>query len=137
MRSFDEIDNVDELIDFLVYRTPQQTTDDAVHDFVLVEHFFPHLQEFDQRCEISSDEVENFKQQFDYSQLGIDKQTALLHISSMKSIDRIVDTLVQLTPNDVRQQIMKDHIQKIWFEQNTNGDFQKFKSNINLNYWKI
>jgi len=136
MNWVDSFDNVDDVIRFLIHDTPDRTTDDACHDALLVFDFFPQLgPEFSQCPDFQEEQVERFKETFDYERFGLDKQATLKRIEKCRSIDKVLDTLVILMPADIKQQLMKRYLMEIWFDQNSGGDLKHFKNNLSRDYW--
>lgn len=132
----DSMNSVDEVIDFLIYQTPDRTTDAACHDALLVSEFFPQLgQDFHNCSDFTEEQVENFKNTFDYERFGLDRETARKRIAKFRSIERILDTLVMLMPAEIKQELMRKYLLEIWFKQNSNGDLDHFKRNLNQDYW--
>lgn len=132
----DNINSIDEVIDFLIFKTPDHTTDAACHDCLLVSEFFPQLgQEFHNCPDFSEEHVENFKNTFDYERFGLDREAARKRIEKYRSIERILDKLVMLMPADVKQQLMRKYLLEVWFEQNSNGNLDHFKRNLKKDFW--
>jgi hypothetical protein len=132
----DNMNSVDEVIDFLVHQTPDRTTDASCYDALLVNEFFPQLgQDFHVCSDFTEEQVENFKNTFCYERFGLDRETSRKRIAKFRSIERVLDTLVMLMPVDIKQQLMKEYLLEIWFKQNSDGNLDHFKSNLNRKYW--
>lgn len=132
----DNMDSVEEIIDFLVYQTPDRTTDAACHDCLLTSEFFPQLgQEFHNCPDFSEDQVTNFKDTFDYERFGLDREAARKRIEKYRSIERILDTLVMLMSADIKQDLMRKYLLEIWYKQNSDSNLDHFKRNLNQDYW--
>lgn len=131
-----DLNTADEIVDFLVLQTPNRTTDAACHDALLVFDFFPQLGEDFQTCpDIEEEQVEHFKETFDYASVGIDPEVARSRIKNFRSITRILDTLVMLMPANIKQQLMRKYLLEIWLDQNSGGDLQHFKESLNRDFW--
>lgn len=132
----DDLNSIDEIVDFLVYNTPDRTTDACTHDAMLVFDFFPQLgPEFHECPDFTEEQVEKFKDTFDYERFGLDCETARKRIEKYRSIERILDVLVMLMPADIKQQLMRKYLLEIWFKQNSNGNLDHFKGSLNRDYW--
>jgi len=128
----------DELIDFLVVQTPQSTTDDACCDAMLVEHFFPEIgPRFEQECDVHEGDIEKFKDAFPYEKFGLDRERTRKAIDKLRSIRAIIDRVVEQLPVEVKNEIARQHIKRIWFEENAGSDFEVFKESVNPQYWKL
>lgn len=136
MNWVDDLNSPEEVIDFLINGTPERTTDAACHDALLIFDFFPGLgEEFNQCPDFQEEQVENFKETFDYTSIGVDPEVAQDRIKNFRSIDRVLDTLVMLIPADIKQQLMKKYLLEIWLNQNSGGDLQHFKQSLNRDFW--
>lgn len=132
----DGFDNVDDVIQFLIHDTPERTTNDSCHDALLVFDFFPMLgPSFAQCPNFEEEQVERFKETFGYERFGLDREAALKRIEKYRSIDRILDTLVMLMPAHIKQELMKRYLLEVWFNQNSKGNLEFFKSSLNRDYW--
>lgn len=130
-----QIDTFEELCEFLVKETPDKTTDDAVFDHILTSDFFSQLTDFDQRSDITEEEVEFFKENFPYDVYTLDKEELQDKLKNYRSIRRVIDEIIEEIPKEVKENIMRQHIKDVWFEQNFNGDLQSFKNNLKTDYW--
>lgn len=132
----DEMNSIEEIIEFLVNGTPDRTTNASCHDALLVSEFFPQLgQEFHNCPDFSEDQVNNFKDTFDYERFGLDREAARKRVEKYRSIERILDTLVMLMSADVKQELMRKYLLEVWFKQNSNSNLDHFKRNLNQDYW--
>ncbi len=132
----DSLNNVDEIVDFLVHQTPEKTTDASCHDALLVFDFFPALgEDFSSSPNIHEEQIEHFKDTFNYESIGIDPEIARTRVKNFRSINRVLDTLVMLMPADVKQSLMKRYLLEIWFNQNSNSDLDYFKQSLNKDFW--
>lgn len=135
-----KIKDPDTLVNTLLDNAPQVVNDGAF-DHLLVECFFPNLDEsFKTREVIKDEEIENFKNSFDYSKVGITeakKKELLNKIQKMKSIDRIISIIEKHIPEDLKKQIVAGHIKKVWIEQNYKGNLNNFISGLNKIYWNL
>jgi hypothetical protein len=130
----------DEVLGRLLDNAPN-AINDAVHDHLLVEKFFPSLDEtFKTRHLIRDEEVENFKKTFDYNSVGIkEKELEALKkkVEKVKSIDRVLSIIEKHIPDDLKKQIVVGHLRKVWIEQNYSSDLRSFISSLNNNYWNL
>ena len=132
----DDLNSAEEIVDFLVKRCSKKLKDDAIHDAILVFDFFPRLGiEFHTSPDFSEDQVNKFKEQFDYERYGLDREAALKKIEKYRSIDRVLDTLVKMIPANVKNDLMRRYLLEVWFEQNSKGDLKHFKSSLKKDYW--
>lgn len=136
-----QIEDPNKVIEQLLQNAPPEAISDGVQDHILVEQLFPFLGESKKtRHRISDEEVENFKQRFDYNSLGIkDKEWEEIKkkIEKVKSIDRILITIEKHISNDLKKNIVIGHIKRIWLEQNCKNDVSKFISSLNKSYWNL
>ena len=136
MNWVDGLNTADEIVNFLIHNTPDKTTDASCHDALLVFDFFPQLGEDFQTCpDIQEEQVEHFKETFDYTSVGLDPEVARSRIKNFRSIGRILDMLVMLMPSDFKQQLMKKYLLEIWLSQNSGGDLQHFKQSLDRDFW--
>jgi hypothetical protein len=132
----DTLSSAEEIADFLVKRCSEKLKDDASHDAILVFDFFPRLGvEFHTSPDFSEDQVNKFKEQFDYERYGLDREATLKKIEKYRSIDRVLDTLVKILPANVKNDLMRRYLLEVWFEQNSKGDLEHFKSSLKKDYW--
>lgn len=132
----DDCNTIDEVLNFLVEKTPQRTTDESSADALLVFEFFPTLgPQFCHSAEVKADQVEQFKQDFDYSKICVDRNEALSRIQDIDCITKIVDVLVELMPQETKKALMKAYLLEVWFKQNSNSDLNHFKQNLKRDYW--
>jgi hypothetical protein len=132
----DDLNSVEEIIDFLVKHSSEKLKEDASHDAILVLDFFPRLGiEFHTSPDFSEDQVNKFKEEFDYERYGLDRELALKKIEKYRSIDRILDTLVKMLPANVKDDLMQRYLLEVWFKQNSKGDLEHFKSSLKRDYW--
>ena len=134
-RSVNTLDNIDDIIDVLIIKAPRCIVYDTVSDAILVEHFFSTLSNFDQCIDIDENDITKFKEKFDYNLIGLKKQDAQQVIQNMRSINRIIDTLTEMIPQSKLEELARNHIKKVWFEQNAKGDLETFKQSLNYPYW--
>ena len=136
MDSIENLSSVDEVIDFLIHSASQEVIDNACHDALLVLHFFPQLgPEFKTSPDIYEENIEEFKHSFDYEQLGLDRETTLQKIAKYRSIDRVLDVLVKMTPAKTKEELIRRYLLEVWFKQNSNGDLKHFKNSLKKDYW--
>lgn len=136
MYRIDDCECIEDLIDFLVKQTPQRTTQEACADALLVFEFFPTLgPEFQRSPEITEDQLERFKNDFDYSKIGVDRDVALGKVKDITSITKVIDTLVELISQEIKEELMRVYLAEVWYKQNSNGDLNHFKQNLNRDYW--
>lgn len=130
----------DEVVGRLLDNAPN-VVNDAVHDHLLVDNFFPSLDEsFKSRHLLRDEEVDNFKKTFDYNSVGIkgeELDTLKKKIEKVKSIDRVLSLIEKHIPDDLKKQIVIGHIRKVWIEQNYGSDLRSFISSLNNNYWNL
>jgi|GEM_PF-3663632 len=138
MLAFNQCTTPDELINFLVVQTPQETTDDACSDYLLVEEFFPIIGlRFETECDVYEEDIQRFKDQFPYEKFGLDREQTQKAIDKLRSIRAIVDRLVEQLPHEVKDELARQHLKRIWFEQNAGSDFEVFKRSVNPHYWQL
>jgi hypothetical protein len=136
MSVFDQFTNADDLIEYLVLHTPESTTDDACHDAILVEYFFPLIGErFNYESDIYEDDIKTFKQQFPYEKFGLDREQSKKAIDKLRSIRAIIDYLVTRLSLEVKNELARQHLRRVWYEQNAQGNFNNFKRSIEPKYW--
>lgn len=130
----------DEILSRLLDNSPN-VINDAVHDHLLVDNFFPSLDEsFKSRHLLRDEEVESFKKTFNYNTVGIkqEEQEAIKKkIEKIKSIDRVLSLIEKHIPEDFKKQIVIDHIKKVWIEQNYSSNLRNFISSLNNKYWNL
>lgn len=133
----DNLETIEDIIEYLINDTPLCTTMDAAHDHILVEVFFPMIgPRFYHEADIYEDDVDFFKQNFPYEKyLGDKAEKAKEKIENYRSIQRIIDTIVSMMKQNQVEKIAKQHIKTVYFEKNFNKDLQKFKQSINRKYW--
>ena len=135
-----DISDPGEVVGRLLDNSPN-VINDAVHDRLLVDQFFPSLDDsFKSRHLLRDEEVENFKKTFDYNSVGIkgEEQEALKKkIEKVKSIDRVLSLIEKHIPDDLKRQIVIGHIKKVWIEQNYSNDLRSFISSLNNKYWNL
>jgi len=136
-----DISDPDEVVGRLLDNSPN-VINDAVHDHLLVDQFFPSLDEsFKSRHLLRDEEVENFKKTFDYNSVGIKGEEELASIKKkiekVKSIDRVLSLIEKHIPDDLKRQIVVGHIKKVWIEQNYSNDLRSFISSLNNKYWNL
>lgn len=136
-----DMTDADEVLGRLLDNSPNIIAD-AVHDHLLVEKFFPSLDDsFKSRHLIRDEEVENFKKNFDYNSVGIkgkeELETLKKKIEKIKSIDRVLSLIEKHIPEDLKKQIVVGHIKKVWIEQNYSNDLRSFISSLNNSYWNL
>lgn len=130
----DNAGSIDDVVDVLMSGSSKNSIRDTASDAILVD-FFSRLSDFDKRVDIDEEDIELFKKEFDFESIGIDRTKAQQAIKKMRSIDRIVDTLIDLMPQEILEDLARDHIRKIWFEQNVKGDLEAFKNSLNYKWW--
>jgi len=132
----DGLSSVDEVIDNLVRNASEQTKKDASHDALLVFDFFPRLGPgFQTSPDFTKEQVQQFKDEFNYERYGLERETALKRIEKYRSIDQILDALVEMIPVEVREQLMRRYLLEIWFKQNSKGDLEHFRDSLKRDYW--
>jgi len=132
----DDLGSVNEVVNFLVYNATDQTKSDASHDAILVFDFFPRLgPEFYTSPDFNEEQVQDFVKTFDYERYGLDKETTIKRIEKYRSIDRILDVLVELLSAPVKDDLLRKYLLEVWFKQNSKSDFEHFKGSLVKDYW--
>lgn len=132
----DDLDNVEDVINLLINKASDQIKDNASHDAILVLDFFPRLgPDFYTSPDFSEEQVKEFKEAFNYERYGLDKEVALKKIEKYRSVDRILDKLVEIMPVDVKNDLMRRYLLEVWYTQNSNSDLEHFKSSLKRDYW--
>jgi hypothetical protein len=135
--SFDrlsEAKTIDEVLDYLVYRTSSVIIDQAVFDHLLF-RFFSTLPEFDHRNDYSEEEVETFKQQLPYQEFGVDGKRVLTITKRFRSVNRVLDTIVSLMPKENKLELAREYFYKFWYEKTFGSDLKKFVSALKKEFW--
>lgn len=136
MNSIEDLGSVDEVVDTLVRGASKEVINSACHDALLVLHFFPRLgPEFRTSPDIYEDDIEEFKHSFNYEEFGLDREAALQKIAKYRSVDRILDVLVEMIPEKIKSELIKRYLLEVWFQQNSNGDLKSFKDSLKKDYW--
>lgn len=131
----DGLNSADEVIDFLVQNMSDRIKTDASHDAIMVLEFFPRLgPEFHTSPDFNEEQVQEFTKSFDYERYSLDKATKN-SIEKYRSIDRIVDKLVEMLPVDVKNKVIKQYLLEVWFEKNSKSDLKHFKDSLAKDYW--
>lgn len=126
--------SVDEVLDFLVYNTPEQTTKASAFDHLLL-MFFAGLPDFDGRNDFDETEVELFKDLFPYEEFGLDRKEMTNKLKNYRSINRIIDEIVDEMPDETKTELAREHLQKFWFEEKYDSDLNKFVTALKPSYW--
>jgi len=135
--SFDrlsEAKTIDEVLDYLVYHTSSAIIEKAVFDHLLF-RFFSTLPEFNSRNDYSEEEVEAFKQQLPYEEFGIDGKRVLAITKRFRSINRVLDTIVSLMPEENKLELAREYFYKFWYEKTFGSDLKKFVSALKKEFW--
>ena len=131
----DGLNSADEVVNHLIQNMSDRIKTDASHDAIMVLEFFPRLgPEFHTSPDFSEDQVQEFVKSFDYERYGLDKATQK-SIEKYRSIDRIVDRLVEMLPADIRDEIVRKYLLEIWFKQNSKSDLKHFTDSLAKDYW--
>lgn len=126
--------SIDDVLDHLIYKTPERVRKEAVFDhFLLI--FFSTLPNFHERQDFEEDELENFKETFPYEEMGIKREEALLKIKNYRSINRILEELVEMISAPMIFELARNHLKTFWFEEKCGGDLKKFVSMLRPGYW--
>jgi 2'-5' RNA ligase len=126
--------NIDDVLDYLIHKTPERVRKEVVFDhFLLV--FFSVLPNFHERQDFEEEELENFKEKFPYEEIGIKREEALLKIKNYRSLNRILEELVEMIPASIILELARDHLKTFWFKEKCQGDLKKFVSMLRPNYW--
>ncbi len=129
-----EAKSVDDILDYMVFKAPKKTVDAAVFDHLLL-LFFSTLPDFEKRNDFTEEELEKFKTSLPWKDLGLDgAQTSFKH-KTYRSLNRILDELVQEMSEDKKKEIARDHIKQFWFEKHFGGDLEKFRSAMKESFW--
>ena len=135
-----DISDPDEVLGRLLDNSPN-VINDAVYDHLLVDKFFPSLDDsFKTRHLLRNEEVVGFKKTFDYNSVGIkgeELEALKKKIEKVKSIDRVLSLIEKHIPDDLKRQIVVGHIRKVWIEQNYGSDLRSFISSLNNSYWNL
>jgi hypothetical protein len=131
----DGLNSADEVINFLVQNMSDRIKIDASHDAIIVLEFFPRLgPEFHTSPDFKEEQVQEFIQSFDYERYSLDKATKN-SIEKYRSIDRIVDKLVEMLPTNVKDEIIRKYLLEVWFSKNSKSDLKHFKDSLVKDYW--
>ena len=38
-------------------------------------------------------------------------------------------------PEEIKEKLMREYLAEVWYKQNSNGDLNHFKQNLNRDYW--
>lgn len=135
-----ELQDPNKIIQSLLDNAPHVISDGA-QDYILTEKLFPILNEdFKTRHRLTEEEIENFKRNFDFDAVGIkgeEKKKVENKIDKVKSIDRIISLIEKHIPDDLKKNIVIDHIKRIWLNQNFKNDLNGFISGLNKGYWNL
>ena len=137
--TFDNLQTVEEIIDYLIHNTQMSTTADCAHDHLLVDKFFPLIgSRFHTESDVGEDDVEFFKETFDYeTYLGGKADEAKEKIKDMRSVGRIIDTIIGMMSQKKLEELAKEHLRVQWFERNFDSNLEKFKEGLNRKYWYL
>jgi len=128
--------DIEEVLSFLISETPQKTTDEACYDALLVFDFFPTLgQQFENSPEISEKQIQAFVRELDCERLCIDANEVIKKVKNFRSIRRVIDELIQMLSQQVKEQLARKYLFEIWFKQNSNGDLENFRGSLREDYW--
>ena len=139
MQTLQSKQNIDELINELLNASDSKVINDAAHDYILTEKFFPILgEEFETSPEVSEAKFEEFKKQFPYKDFGINEKEinkVQQMVEEGKSIDKVIDTIIEYIPDEKKDEIAHNYIKEVWFVQNCKSDMQTFITNVKPAYW--
>lgn len=134
VKALERARTTDEVLDFLIFNTPERTTNSSVFDHILLS-FFAGLKDFEDRQDFDEHEVDQFKVFFPYEEYGLNRESMLEKLKNYRSINRIVDEIVDEMPAETRNEIAREHLKKFWFEEACQGDLNKFVTALKPGYW--
>lgn len=130
-----EAKTIDDVLDYMVFRAPKKTIDAAVFDHLLL-LFFSTLPDFEKRSDFSEEEIEAFKANLPWKEIGIDGLKLGSIIKKYRSINRILDALVEEIPEEKKKEIAREHIKQFWFEKQFQGNLDAFRQAMKENFWR-
>lgn len=134
VESLKRASNAAEVVDYLIFNTPKRTTDETVFDHFLL-LFFAGLNDFAGRKDFDEEEVEQFKGSLPYEEYHLDRQQVVDKIRYYRSINRIIDCIVDQLPEDVKTDLARKHLLEFWFEEKCGHDLDKFVTALKPSYW--
>lgn len=134
VKALERAQTADEVFDFLIFNTPSRTTDSTVFDHILLS-FFAGLKDFEDRQDFDESEVEQFKVFFPYEEYGLNRERMLSKLKNYRSINRIVDEIVDEMSAETRNEVAREHLKKFWFEEACQSDLSKFVTALKPSYW--
>ncbi len=129
-----EVKNVDDILDFLVFRSSDEVIDKCVFDHLLLE-FMSQLPGFDTRHDFDEQEITQFKQMLRYEDLRLDRNEISEIIKPFRSVNRMIDELVHRIPEKHKKEIAHDHIRNFWFQKVFGGDVAAFVNGLKGEFW--
>lgn len=129
-----EVQNIEDVLDFLVFRTSDEIVDKCVFDHLLLV-FLAQLPGFDGRNDFDEHEIEAFKEVIAYEDLHLDKKTISHIIKQYRSINRILDEIIEHVSVERKREIAREHIRNFWFDKAFGGDLPKFVSSLRSEFW--
>lgn len=132
--TLDKAKDVDEILDFLVFQTPERTTDAAIFDHLLL-LFFSGLPDFHGRQDIDEKEVEEFKREIPYEEYGLNRESMLEKLKNYRSVNRIIEEVIEEMSSEEKTELATEHLRKFWFEEKCNHDIAKFVTALKPSYW--
>ena len=132
----EDLQDIDEIIEFLIKNSPDSKKKDAGFDYILILDFFPRLKDWNKRDKFTKEELEEFKNNFDYESFGIDREEATAAIKDFRSIRRVIKWIVDQMPTEHLEDIARKVLRDVYFTKGCDGKIDKFKENISRKYWE-
>mgnify|MGYP000282915800 CR=1 FL=1 len=121
------LDNIEEIVDILLEKVPENKLKDMVHDYLLIEYF---IKKYDKNSVL-------FLSTFDSLEVGLEEGTQLGKrlLEKYDNIDDALDEIAELIVKDKKLELAKKHLIELYFTENCGADITSFIDNLNVKYW--